>query len=137
MSVFILLSEFIDPESCNGYLNSLQTVWGASIVIISGLFWINPNWKFITVIILLVLIAGLLVLFKVDESVRFYASVKKDFVAAHGVLDKVAETNKQLHFQGTLEGESSIEVPEDTTSSRKYGYFDLVKFGSIRNYSLV
>ena len=139
LSVFILLSEFIDPESCNGYLNTLQTVWGVSIVIVATLFWINEDWKFSTVIFLLVLIAGLIVLYKVDESARFYTSVKHDYVAAHRVLDRVADANKSLHFQGTLQGESSAGsgTGSETTTSRKFGYFDLVKYGSIRNYSLV
>ena len=47
---------------------------------------------------MMVLIAGFIVLFKVDESARFYTSVKQDYAAAHRVLDKVAEANRNLHF---------------------------------------
>ena len=73
---FVLLSEYVDCEYRNRYLGMMQAMWGLSIILISAMYWINSDWRFLSVLFLIIAIVVLVSTLFSDESVRFLTSVR-------------------------------------------------------------
>jgi MFS family permease len=108
IAAFVTLSEFIDTEHRNYFLGSMNATWGLAAFLTAVLYEIFGDWQILVAFIIAYSIMTVIPVFFIDDSPHYHATIKENFRKAKMVLDRVADVNGTLRFEGVLDCEAAF-----------------------------